>query len=94
MRVARYKRHFDIATEQQTNIAKWLNASLFAINAGGVLTILNNSKALSDIQVSGLLFIFGIIASLLNAAINQEIYDRISDPIFEMIDYWSEFFLL
>ncbi len=90
LKVERYKRNFNIVVDQQTNLAKWLNASLFAINAGGILTILNNSKALNDIQVSGILFIVGIIASLLNATINQEIYDRISKPILDMIDYWSE----
>jgi len=44
LKVERYKRNFNIVVDQQTNLAKWLNASLFAINAGGILTILNNSK--------------------------------------------------
>lgn len=45
---------------------------------------------MNDTQTAGILFILGIIASLLNATVNQEIYNRIAEPILYMVDYWFE----
>jgi hypothetical protein len=90
LRVERHKRNYDIAVEQMTGISKWLNASLFAVNSGGILTVLNNSNNLNDIKTPCLLFIVGLFGCLFSAVANQEFYNRISEPLAEMISYWSE----
>lgn len=90
VRVELYKRHFEISVDQVTGLSKWLTASLFAANSGGLLTILNQSQKIAYLELSGGVFIAGLVLALLSATANQEIYNRMSDPLADMISYWHE----
>lgn len=85
-----FEKKFDIAVDQVTGMSKWLTASLFAANSGGVLTVLNTAEKLSNPTIAGALFSFGLVGALLSGAALQEIYNRISDPLSELIVYWAE----
>lgn len=89
-RAERYKRNFEISVDQVTGLSKWLTASLFAANSGGLLTILNQSAKVPYLTIAGGLFIIGLILALLSATANQEIYNRMSEPLADMISYWNE----
>jgi hypothetical protein len=90
VRIELYKRHFEISVDQVTGLSKWLTASLFAANSGGLLTILNQSQKVAYLGLSGGLFIAGLVLALLSATANQEIYNRMSDPLADMISHWHE----
>ncbi|MGB3738253.1 MAG: hypothetical protein WA948_02755 [Pontixanthobacter sp.] len=90
IRIDHYKLHFNIVAGQMTGLSKWLTASLFAINSAGIVTIISNSDKIHNLKIVGCLFVIGLLFALLNAAINQEIYNRLSEPLTEMIGYWGE----
>lgn len=90
-KLERYEKHLDLCVDQVTSLSKWLSASLFAVNSGGLLTLLNQSQSITNIQTPGILFISGIIFSLLSATINQEVYNRAATHLHSMINYWQEY---
>jgi len=90
LRMDIYRRHFEISVEQVTGLSKWITASLFAANSGGLLTLLNQAEHITLPLWSGGMFIGGIIFSLLSATANQEVYNRMSEPLGDMIAYWGE----
>ena len=89
-RVEHYSRHFEIAADQVVGLSKWLVASLFAANSGGLLTLLNQADKIGLPLWSGGSFILGLVLALLSATANQEFYNRMSDPLIDMIEYWQE----
>jgi hypothetical protein len=86
----RYQRDFDISAEQVTGMSKWLTASLFAANSGGVLTVLNTADKLSNPATAATLFAGGLVFALLSGTAIQEFYNQVSDPLDDLIQYWSE----
>ncbi|MFM9977423.1 MAG: hypothetical protein ACKVOP_05170 [Sphingomonadaceae bacterium] len=79
-----------MAIEQVTGLSKWLTASLFAANSGGLLTIINQSDKLATAGLAGVCFIIGLVFALLSATANQEIYNRMASPLTGMVFYWGE----
>ncbi len=71
-------------------MSKWLTASLFAANSGGVLTILNTADKLSTPEVSASLFASGLVFALISGTAIQEIYNQMSDPLADLVEYWAE----
>ena len=84
------ERKYATAVEQVTNMAKWLTASLFAANSGGILTVLNTTEKLATPQLPGSLFATGLVFALLSGTALQEVYNRLSDPFGELIVFWAE----
>lgn len=84
------ERKFEIAVDQVTGMSKWLTASLFAANSGGLLTVLNTADKLSNPEVPGAMFAGGLIFALLSGTALQEIYNQMSEPLSDLIVYWSE----
>ena len=89
-RIALYERHAALAAEQVTGLSKWLTASLFAANSGGLITLLNQSEKVVLPIWAGGFFIAGLIFALLSATANQELYNRASEPLLDLIGYWQE----
>lgn len=71
-------------------MSKWLTGSLFAANSAGMITILNTADKLVMPAVPGCLFAAGLIFALLSGTAIQEIYNRLSEPLGELIEYWAE----
>lgn len=86
----RQQRSLDVAVDQVTGMAKWLTASLFAANSAGVITVLNSANKLSDPTIPASLFSAGLILALLSGTVIQEIYNRLSDPLADLVEYWAE----
>ena len=89
-RIAFYERHASLAAEQVAGLSKWLTASLFAANSGGLITLLNQFEKIGFPIWAGSFFIGGLVFALLSATVNQELYNRIADPILNLIAYWQE----
>ena len=89
-KIAYYERHASLAAEQVAGLSKWLTASLFAASSGGLLTLLNQSEKIGLPILAGGLFIAGLIFALLSATVNQEMYNRVSEPLLSLIAYWHE----
>ena len=87
---ARYQDHYDISVDQMTGLSKWLVTSIFTVNSGGLLTILNLAEKVQYAVMAGSCFVLGLILCLLSGAANQEVYSRATEPISDMIDYWGE----
>lgn len=90
MRKERYVRSFEIAVDQVTGMSKWLTGSLFAANSGGVLTVLNTADKLTNPELCASLFSAGLVFALLGGTALQEVYNRLSEPLADLIEYWSE----
>ena len=89
-RISYYERHATLAADQVAGLSKWLTASLFAANSGGIITLLNQADKIELPLWAGGSFITGLILALLSATANQEFYNRVSDPLLNMIAYWQE----
>lgn len=55
-----------LATEQGVSWAKWLTASLLAVNGAGAVAVLNSVEKLHRPDVSGAVFIGGLALALLS----------------------------
>ena len=84
-----YERRYNLSLDQVVTTAKWLNASLFAVNSGGLLTVLNQVDKINNPHVAGLAFVAGLIFSLLSATANQEYYNRVGTPLLKLASYWE-----
>lgn len=77
------------AAEQVASTAKWLTASLLAVNGAGALAAVNALKD-GGAWLPSLLFTLGIISALLSATAMQEIYNNTSDPLLSHDNYWIQ----
>jgi len=77
------------AAEQVASTAKWLTASLLAINGAGALAAVNDLKD-GGSWLAALLFTLGVISALLSATAIQEVYNNSSDPLMENDNYWIQ----
>ena len=73
--------------DQSADAAKWLLASLLAINGGGAVAAVNSIEKL-QIGVPAGLFAAGIMLALASAVIIQSVGYRSLAPIQEAIGYW------
>lgn len=81
-------RHYKFIAEQVASFAKWLTASLLAVNGGGVLAALDAIKEKHDTTLPAGLFIAGIIFALLSGAALQEVYNQVSNNLETAYQYW------
>lgn len=70
----RVQRSTKLATEQGVSWAKWLTASLLAVNGAGALGVLNAADKLHDPAFSGAVFVGGVLLALLSGWVLQLIY--------------------
>jgi hypothetical protein len=78
----------EAAIEQATAMAKWLLASLLAINAAGALAIINSIGRLADPAYPATAFTAGMILPLLSATIIQYQNYYNLQPVQELIGYY------
>jgi hypothetical protein len=87
----RIDRQSTFAAEQVSSMAKWLSASLLAVNGAGALATLNAAKA--NLYCPSIIFAFGVILALLSGAGLQEIYIRLSEKLRDLDVYWTRVML-
>jgi hypothetical protein len=87
----RIDRQSTFVAEQVNSMAKWLAASLLAVNGAGALATLNAAKATS--YWPSIIFVVGVILALLSGAGLQEIYNRLSDKLHDFDVYWTRVML-
>lgn len=83
-------RHYSFIAEQVASLAKWLTASLLAINGGGVLAALEALKDKHDVMLPAGFFIAGIILAMLSGVALQEVYNRFSANLGVAYQYWND----
>ena len=86
----RQLRSLELAEDQVTSMAKWLTGSLFAANSAGVITVLNAADKLASPTAPAALFACGLVFALLSGTVLQGIYNSISDPLSDLVQYWAE----
>ena len=89
-RIEHYSRHYQVTVDQVTSLSKWLTASLLAVNSGGLVSLMSHADTISHSGWAAASFLLGLLFSLLGAVANQEIYNRMSEPIMEMLVYWQD----
>jgi hypothetical protein len=87
----RIDRQSVFVAEQVSSMAKWLSASLLAVNGAGALATLNAEKFNS--YQSSLIFVVGVVLALLSGAGLQEIYNRLSEKLHDFDVYWTRVML-
>lgn len=85
----RIRRHEIFAAEQVASMAKWLTASLLAVNGGGAIAVFNHPHTAGHAWCAGIAFMLGIAFALLSGTGLQEFYNRVSDPLYELDKYWT-----
>lgn len=73
--------------ETTVGLAKWLLASLLAINGGAALAVLSSDK-ISDPALPAGLFVGGVIGALLNGVLQQYLGMRHTQKMGGVIGYW------
>lgn len=84
----RIDRQQSFVGDQVASMAKWLMASLLAVNGAGALAVANGLASNPDAWIAGLVFAFGTAAALLSGAAMQEVYNAYPEPLLEMDNYW------
>lgn len=87
--ISRVDQHVSFATDQVGSWAKWLTASLLAINGAGALASLNAASEADNSWIAGVIFAVGILAALLSGVAMQEVYNMVPEPMLEQDDYWT-----
>ena len=85
----RIRHHEIFAAEQVASTAKWLTASLLAVNGGGAIAVLNRTQTLDHAWGAGILFMMGIAFALLSGTGLQEFYNRVGNPLLNLDEYWT-----
>ena len=87
----RIDRQSTFVAEQVSSMAKWLSASLLAVNGAGALATLNATN--SSLHWPGIVFVVGVILALLSGAGLQEIYNRLAEKLHDFDIYWTRVML-
>ena len=78
------------AIDEQAAMARWLIASLLAINSGGLIYLANAKINMNYYcAVAAVAFIAGILFAMLNAYLIQVIAMRMIAPLDDTISYWT-----
>lgn len=75
--------------DQFSSMAKWLMASLLAVNGGGALAALNIAKSTQMFWMPGALFGIGIGFAIFSGVAMQEAQGRYHPYIIELERYWA-----
>jgi membrane-bound ClpP family serine protease len=79
-----------VAIEEQGAMARWLIASLLAINSGGLFFVGGLKFPLGCLGILGAsAFIFGILTAMLNAYLIQVLAMKSIAPLEAAISYWT-----
>ncbi len=70
------------------SMAKWLLASLLAVNGAGALAVLNGADKLASPALPGCLFVSGVVLALVNGAAQQYVGLQQSNKLSPVIGYW------
>lgn len=81
--------HQRFGAEQVASMAKWLTASLLAVNGAGAIAVFNRTHSVDHPTSAGVLFTLGIGFALLSGTALQELYNRVSTPLHELDSYWT-----
>lgn len=87
--LARIRDQETFAAEQVASMAKWLTASLLAVNGAGAIAVFNRAGAVNHSSAAGILFMLGIAFALLSGTALQEFYNREGDPLLALDKYWT-----
>jgi hypothetical protein len=87
--LTRVDRHSGFAWEQVASFAKWLSASLLAINGAGGLAALALVRDHGGSVLPPVLFGLGMLLALLSGTALQEIYNNLAEPLLEHDNYWT-----
>ncbi len=77
------------AFDQVGSMAKWLMASLLAVNGGGAIAAMNVDGGGGPYWLAGLLFAIGILSALVSGVTMQDVYNSIPGPLLEVDNYWT-----
>lgn len=79
-----------VAVEEQGSMARWLIASLLAVNSGGLFFVAGHKFPLGSWGLLGAsAFIFGILMAMLNAYLIQVLAMKAIAPLDAAIAYWT-----
>lgn len=78
----------EASMEQAASMAKWLLASLLAINGAGALATINALEKLAAPELPAALFVIGMLLTLLSATVIQRQNYAALPGINKMIGYW------
>lgn len=81
----RFERAVELSNGQVVNVSGWLSASLFAINGGGAVALLNISEKISEPMLPAALFGIGLLFALLSGVIIQSVLNRVGAPLEDMM---------
>lgn len=84
------RRAYDLTAEQAVSWSKWLSASLLGINGAGALGVLSAAEKLHLPQLSGGLFVLGIVWAMLSGWGLQVIYLRQNTVAESAETFWLE----
>lgn len=87
--LGRIDRMQGFVSDQVSSMAKWLMASLLALNGGGALAALNASGKTDVGWIPGILFLLGIATALLSGVAMQEVYNAYPEKLLENDMYWT-----
>lgn len=88
-KLIRLDKEYAFVSDQVASMAKWLMASLLAINGGGILAVLNAAKDGHQSWIAGTMFVGGVGMSLFSGVTMQGIYGGFVDPLLDQDKYWT-----
>lgn len=78
------------STDEQAHMARWLIATLLAINSGGLVFLASAKPTIACNAIIALIaFVLGLAFAMLNAYLVQIFAMRAIGPIEETISYWT-----
>jgi hypothetical protein len=86
--LSRIEHTLQFASDQVGSMAKWLMASLLAVNGAGGLAVLSSINAGHEQWLTGALFVLGVISALLVGVAMQEVYIAMPDSLLLSDRYW------
>ncbi len=85
----RIDQHQQFAFDQVGSMAKWLMASLLAVNGAGAIAAINAVNSGKGPWAAGLLFALGIGSALISGVAMQDVYNAIPEPLLKQDEYWT-----
>ena len=85
----RIDQHQQFVFDQVGSMAKWLMASLLAVNGAGAIAAMNAVDSGKGHWAAGLLFAVGVGCALMSGVAMQDVYNAIPEPLLTQDNYWT-----
>lgn len=87
--LARIDQQQQFAFDQVGSMAKWLMASLLAVNGAGAIAAMNAVDTGKGHWAAGLIFALGVGSALMSGVAMQDVYNAIPEPLLMQDNYWT-----